>query len=155
MDPSPHKIAFELIRQLAGDQALANAALNLFGDSPRFYLDDDDPEDKAPHILATPDTSEEGIGTDGDIRIRLVVSAFADIEEDKLTPDGATPGLFLMPSSAKFDEFARAAWLAAKRTRPGAVLRSHSAEWVFGQYYPLLFVIYTLSFETIQAFGDS
>jgi hypothetical protein len=155
LDPSPHKIAFELIRQLAQDEALANAALHIFGDAPRFYLDDDDSEDKAPHILATPDTSEEGIGTDGDIHIRLVVSAYADIEDDSVTPDGAIPGLFLKPSSAKFDDYARAVWLAAKRTQPGAVLQSHSAEWGYADYYPLLFVIYSLSFKTIQAFGDS
>lgn len=155
MDPSPHRIAHELLRQLAADEEFASFVLPLYGSAPVFYLDDDDPDDKAPHLLATPETSEEGIGTDGDIHIRLVVSAYADAEEDAITPDGSTPGFFLKPSSVKFDEFARAAWLAVKRTRPGAVLQSHSAEWGYADYYPLLFVIYTLSFRTIQAFGDS
>ena len=155
MDPSPHRIAHELLRQLAEDEDFASSAVPLFGASPNFYLDDDDPEDRAPHILATPDTSEEGIGTDGEIRIRLVVSAYAPPEEDAVTPEGGTPGLFLRPSTAKFDALARAAWLAVKRTRPGAILQSHSAEWGLGELYPLLFVIYTLTYRTIQAFGDN
>lgn len=155
MDPSPHKIAFELVRQLAADEKLASASVDLFGETPAFYLDDDDPDNRSPHILATPESSEEGIGPDGDIRIRLAVSAYARPEEDRLTPDGAVPGLSLKPSSARFDAFARAVWLAAKRTRPGAILLSHSAEWGFGEFYPLLFVIYTLNYQTIQAFGDS
>ena len=154
MDPSPHQIAHELLRQLATDERLANAAVPLFGASPNFYLDDDDPEDKSPHIIATPDTSEEGEGTDGDIRIRLVVSAYARPEEDEVTAEGGTPGLFLKPSAAKFDAFARAVWLAVRRTRPGAIFQSYSAEWGLGEFYPLHFVVYTVNYRTILAFGD-
>ena len=154
MDPSPHRIAHELLRQLAEDEGFVNNALPLFGAAPSFYLDDDDPDDRAPHILATPDTSEDGIGTDGDIRIRLVVSAYATPEEDVVTPEGETPGLFIRPSTAKFDAFASMALSAVKRTRPGAIFQAHSAEWGLGELYPLLFVIYTLTYRTIQAFGD-
>lgn len=154
MDPSPHEIAHELLRQLATDERLADAAVPHFGASPVFYLDDDDSDDKAPHIMATPDTSEEGEGTDGEIHIRLVVSACAPPEDDAITPEGGTPGLFLKPSTVAFDAFARAVWQAVKRTRPGAILRSHNAEWALGDFYPLHFVIYTLNYSTIQAFGD-
>lgn len=154
MDPSPHRIAHELLRQLAADEEFAADVLPLYGAAPVFYLDDDDPEDKAPHILATPDTSEEGIGTDGDIRIRLVVSAYATPEEDALAPDPESPGLLIKSSSATFDALARATWQAVKRTRPGAILQAHTAEWGFGDLYPLLFVTFTLEYRTIQAFGD-
>ena len=154
MDPSPHRIAHELLRQLVADEEFASFVLPLYGSAPVFYLDDDDPEDKAPHILATPDTSEEGLGTDGDIRIRLVVSAYATPEEDALAPDPESSGLFIKSSSATFDALARATWQAVKRTRPGAILQSHSAEWGFGDLYPLLFVTFTLDYRTIQAFGD-
>lgn len=154
MDPSPHRIAHELIRQLAADEEFAAAVLPLYGAAPVFYLDDDDPEDRAPHILATPDTSEEGIGTDGDIRIRLVVSAYATPGEDALAPDPEAPALFVKSSSATFDTLARATWRAVMRTRPGAILQAHSAEWGFGDLYPLLFVTFTLEYRTIQAFGD-
>lgn len=154
MDPSPHRIAHELLRQLAADEEFAAAVLPLYGAAPIFYLDDDDPEDKAPHILATPDASEEGLGTDGDIRIRLVVSAYATPEEDALAPDPESPGLFIKSSSATFDALARATWRAVKRTRPGAILQGHSAEWGFGDLYPLLFATLTLEYRTIQAFGD-
>ena len=154
MDLSPHCIAHELARQLAVDDKLLSSAVPLFGASPLFYLDDDDPEDHAPHIVVTPDTSDEGIGTDGDIKIRLTASAHAAQGEDIATPDGGTPGLMIWPSAAKFDIFAREVWEAVKRANPGAILDGHTAEWSFGDFYPLHFVVYTLNYRTIQAFGD-
>jgi hypothetical protein len=151
-----HTIARDLLRQFSAVDAIRDAALDAYGTEPRFYLDDDDPEDPAPHIIATPDSSADGHGPDGEYAIRVVVSA-RDFEGDgiapEIDPDGGA-GCFHIPAADRFDEFAQTVWDAVREATPGAILLSREAEWSFAGFQPLRFAVFTFTYRTIHAFGD-
>lgn len=150
MDATPHNIALELLRQMSADGNLRAATLESYGAEPLFYIDDDDPEEDSPHVVATPGESS-GEGGGGEISIRLLASARdEDVAPCQILPGqdgGDAPG-------ARFERFALAALAAAKATTPGAILVSHSAEWDYAGLAPLRYVIFTLNYRTINAFGD-
>lgn len=151
-----HAIARELLRQLAESKEVRAVALEDYGEEPRFYLDDDDPEDGAPHVVATPDTSEGGLGTDGLDAVRVTVSA-RDFEGDGVAPDadpGSGAGCFHLQAADRFDRLADAVWRAVRAATPGAILSGRSAEWAFAGFQPLRFAVFTLNYREIQSFGD-
>jgi hypothetical protein len=150
MEATPHNVALELLRQMSADESLRDATLAAYGATPLFFIDDDDPDDNSPHVVATPaESAAEGGGDE--MSIRLLASA----NDDDVTPCQILPGETGGDSpGARFERFALATLAAAKRTTPGASFVSHSAEWDYAGLAPLRYVIFTLTFQIIKAFGD-
>ena len=155
MDPTAHQVAHELVRQLAADPSIREAAAELYGFAPRFYLDDDDADDDAPHVVAAPESTGDD-GGDGEIAVRLTVSA-RDIEGEgagtEIDP-ASDAEANIVPAAIRFDRFAHVVWRAVPDTRPGAILAGRSAEWDFASFHPLRFAVFTLSYRLIHSFGD-
>ena len=150
MEATPHNVALELLRQMSADESLRDATLDDYGAEPLFFIDDDDPEENSPHLVATPAESSGGGGGD-----EFSISLLASAHDEDVAPYQILPGLTGDDSAgARFERFALAALAAAKRTTPGAILVSHSAEWDYAGLAPLRYVIFTLNFQTIKAFGD-
>ena len=151
-----HDIARELLRQLSADVTIRSAAIDIYGEPPRFYLDDDDPDDGAPHVIATPEGSEGGLGPDAIHTVSLAVSA-RDFEGEGTAPDverGSDGTRFLIPASERLDRLAAAVWDAIPAATPGAILDGRSADWAFTGYQPLRFAVFTLTYRLIKSFGD-
>lgn len=151
-----HRIAQGILRQLSSLDAIGSVAASDYGALPRFYLDDDDPGDTAPHVIATPDGTEGGHGPDSVFTVRVIVSA-RDREGEGVAPvgdPGSGDGVFFVPAAERFDRFADSVWRAIPDLTPGAILAERSAEWAFAGFQPLRFAIFTLTYRQIHSFGD-
>lgn len=151
---SAHMIAHNLVRQLAADAALAEKCVELYGEAPRCFLDNDTEAGDEPRILATPVTSSGGCGQDDEIDIQLTISARdRDIEAGQPQPDA--DGLSLsIPACDALDAFATETWRAVKDSRPGGILIGRSVDWDFASFAPLRFAVFTLYFKLTHSFGD-
>lgn len=150
MNTTPHQVAIELLRQMGADERLGYAAAESYGAPPLFFIDDDNPDDDSPHIVATPSESSGAPGG-GEFSIRLLASA----RDEDVAPCQILDGIDGDDSAgARFERFALASLDAALRARPGAIYVSNSAEWDYAGLAPLRYVIFTLNYKTIQAFGD-
>lgn len=151
---SAHKIAHNLIRQLAADQRLAEKCVELYGEAPRCFLDDDFEAGDEPRILATPDSTSGGCGQDDEMDIRLVISA-RDRDTDAGQPQPDADGLAQsIPAGAALDAFASETWRAVQDATPGAILLGRSIDWDFASFAPLRFAIFTLNYRQIHSYGD-
>lgn len=154
MDCTAHQIAHNLIRQLATDAALTEKCVELYGEAPRFFLDDDSEAGDEPRILATPDTTSGGCGQDDEFEIRLVISARdrdADAGQPQPDPEGLPQAI---PACIALDAFATETWRAVRAATPGAILLGRSVDWDFTSFAPLRFAIFTVNYKQIHSYGD-
>ncbi len=111
----------------------------------------DEGEIPYPHAVVTADTESGGAGTDAELAIKILIGVKLPFTDDT-KPTKNEAGYWEIKGPATLTELTNAITTLAETAKCGAVFTGFESELDYGGYYPLQYVILTLSYKQIFSY---